>query len=279
MDLLVSLGLVVTDECKANILQSSCLTLVLSKLVGYLIILGAIIVKVPQILKLFQVKSAEGVSGMMFNLEILGYSIAASYGFAKGFPFSTYGENFPLALQNVVILFLIATYTNKSLVPTLTFTVALVSFFVGSAYGMVPLAVLQMLQTSTIFTPEHKYSSFTSKMKFARLAVFLALLALFLAFASAEEQELEIEEEVLDVNEDELLEEDEEEEDEDDDEEDEEDEDEEKSKASKKVKKTGKKQSKKAKKAAKKGNVSSTGSASSISAIVAIVAPIVAALI
>lgn len=44
----------------------------LSKLIGYVIILGAIIVKVPQILKMMGAKSAEGVSMTMFLLEIIG---------------------------------------------------------------------------------------------------------------------------------------------------------------------------------------------------------------
>lgn len=44
----------------------------LSKIIGYVIILGAIIVKVPQILKMMGAKSAEGVSGAMFFLEIVG---------------------------------------------------------------------------------------------------------------------------------------------------------------------------------------------------------------
>lgn len=141
----------------------------LSKLIGYTIILGAVIVKVPQILKMMQAKSAEGVSGLMFILEILGYTISASYGFVKGFPFSTYGENFPLALQStlpfslpilsyltnrwidVVILFLIASYGKKNPLPTISFSVFLAAFFVGAAAGLVPLHLLQWMQTSTIF--------------------------------------------------------------------------------------------------------------------------------
>lgn len=45
----------------------------LSKLLGYLIILGSAIVKVPQITKILRENSVEGLSLEMFVLEIIGY--------------------------------------------------------------------------------------------------------------------------------------------------------------------------------------------------------------
>eukprot|EP01127_Copromyxa_protea_P006597 TRINITY_DN1657_c2_g1_i1.p1 TRINITY_DN1657_c2_g1~~TRINITY_DN1657_c2_g1_i1.p1 ORF type:complete len:248 (+),score=56.45 TRINITY_DN1657_c2_g1_i1:9-752(+) len=150
-DLLIKIGFIASEECTLNVLQTQCLTFMLSKFIGYLIIVGAIIVKVPQILKMLSTKSAQGVSGLMFLLEIVGYTISCSYGFVQGYPFSTYGENFPLALQNVVILFLIASFTKKSAFPVLAFSVVLAAFFASAVFGAVPLDLLQSLQTSTIF--------------------------------------------------------------------------------------------------------------------------------
>lgn len=46
----------------------------LSKALGYLIILGSLIVKVPQIMKILNSNSVEGLSLEMFVLEIIGYS-------------------------------------------------------------------------------------------------------------------------------------------------------------------------------------------------------------
>lgn len=60
----------------------------LSKALGYLIILGSLIVKVPQILKILQSNSVEGLSLEMFVLEIVGYSIlfySLSLGLLTGF--------------------------------------------------------------------------------------------------------------------------------------------------------------------------------------------------
>lgn len=50
----------------------SCVTMILSKLLGYLIIVGALAVKVPQILKIYSSGSAQGVSNLMFQLELVG---------------------------------------------------------------------------------------------------------------------------------------------------------------------------------------------------------------
>jgi hypothetical protein len=51
----------------------------------------------------------------------------------------------------VVILFLIASFNKQNPLPVLSFTVALFAFFSAAALGMVPIKILQMLQTSTIF--------------------------------------------------------------------------------------------------------------------------------
>lgn len=52
---------------------------------------------------------------------------------------------------DVIILFLIASYTNKSPIFTFSFTLLLAAFFGSAAMGLIPVEQLQMLQTSTIF--------------------------------------------------------------------------------------------------------------------------------
>jgi len=87
----------------------------LSKFLGYLIILGAAIVKVPQIMKILKANSVAGLSLEMFVLEIIGYTICTTYGMFNKFPFSTYGETSIIAVQNLVIIYLIFTYRNISM--------------------------------------------------------------------------------------------------------------------------------------------------------------------
>ena len=71
---------------------------------GFAIIAAACIVKVPQILKISQNNSAQGLSLLSFELEQLALSIHGSYGFLLGLPFSGYGEAIVLILQNTFLL-------------------------------------------------------------------------------------------------------------------------------------------------------------------------------
>lgn len=49
-------------------------------------------VKLPQVLAVMRAKSAEGLSLLAFELETLGFLIAATYGFAHKLAFTAYGE-------------------------------------------------------------------------------------------------------------------------------------------------------------------------------------------
>lgn len=90
--------------------------------------LGGAIVKVPQILKIVSSKSARGLSLPAFvcqdeifasawlmsrsvqALDALACGFALAYAARNHFPFSTYGENFFLTIQNVIITLLIVWY-------------------------------------------------------------------------------------------------------------------------------------------------------------------------
>ena len=52
-------------------------------------------------------QSARGLSLPAYILETLAYAITTTYSYRNDFPFSTYGENFFLTLQNTLITFLI----------------------------------------------------------------------------------------------------------------------------------------------------------------------------
>lgn len=59
---------------------------------GYCILLGSTVVKVPQLINVVRARSAAGLSSLSVELETLGYAISASYGLLKQLPFSAYGE-------------------------------------------------------------------------------------------------------------------------------------------------------------------------------------------
>ncbi|KAF8798689.1 mannose-P-dolichol utilization defect 1 protein [Phlegmacium glaucopus] len=93
-----------------NITDVKCLKYSLSKGLGIGIVVGGSIMKVPQILLIVNGRSARGLSLPAYILETLSYAITLAYSFRHQFPFSTYGENFFLTLQNTLITLLIIFY-------------------------------------------------------------------------------------------------------------------------------------------------------------------------
>ncbi|KAG7271423.1 hypothetical protein CRUP_013673 [Coryphaenoides rupestris] len=97
-----------------NFLDVPCLKVVLSKGLGLGIILGSVMVKLPQILKLMGAKSAEGLSFNSVLLELLAITGTMAYSIANDFPFSAWGEALFLMLQTVAIGFLIQHYGGRT---------------------------------------------------------------------------------------------------------------------------------------------------------------------
>lgn len=96
-------------------------------------------------------RSARGLSFSAYVLETLAYAITLAYSFRNGFPFSTYGENFFLTIQNVAITLLILAYSPRPADKTANLTIASLggaaTFF---ALFAVPENILSLLQLSTL---------------------------------------------------------------------------------------------------------------------------------
>ncbi|KAF2203156.1 mannose-P-dolichol utilization defect 1 protein [Delitschia confertaspora ATCC 74209] len=90
-----------------------CLKLAVSKALGIGIIGASSIVKVPQLIKLINSQSSEGVSFLSYLLESGSYLISLSYNIRHGFPFSTYGETALILVQNVIIAALVLKYSGS----------------------------------------------------------------------------------------------------------------------------------------------------------------------
>ncbi len=75
----------------------------MSKAVGYLIIVFAAIVKVPQLIRLVQNWSTHGLVFFSVLAELVMNLVNVSYGVSQGTAFSLYGENVGLAIQNVMV--------------------------------------------------------------------------------------------------------------------------------------------------------------------------------
>ena len=71
---------------------------------GYAVIAGSMLFKVPQAVRIFRKKSAEGLSASMYILETAGIAMSLAFSMKNAFPFSTYGEAVFILIQNVAIM-------------------------------------------------------------------------------------------------------------------------------------------------------------------------------
>ncbi|XP_063305885.1 mannose-P-dolichol utilization defect 1 protein [Pelobates fuscus] len=90
-----------------NLLEVVCLKILLSKVLGIGIIVGSILVKVPQIIKIVRSGTAEGLSFNSVLLELLALTGTMVYSITRGFNFSAWGEVLFLIIQTLIIGFLI----------------------------------------------------------------------------------------------------------------------------------------------------------------------------
>jgi mannose-P-dolichol utilization defect protein 1 len=91
-----------------------CVKLAVSKGLGIAIVGASSIVKIPQLIKLINSGSAEGISFTSYFLESSAYLISLVYNIRHGFPFSTYGETALILAQNVVISCYVLSYTRRA---------------------------------------------------------------------------------------------------------------------------------------------------------------------
>jgi mannose-P-dolichol utilization defect protein 1 len=123
-----------------------CLKLAISKGLGIGIIAASSVVKIPQLLKLVNSKSADGISFLSYLLETSAYLISLAYNVRQGFPFSTYGETGLILVQNVVIAVLVLHYSGKQSAAAL-FVAGLASSAVTLfSEGILDLKTLSYLQ-------------------------------------------------------------------------------------------------------------------------------------
>lgn len=80
---------------------------------GYGIVLGGGIVKIPQIIKIVMDQSVFGLSYFSIILESATNWITIVYSLHAFIPFSIYGENAFILTQNIIILFFFIIYGNK----------------------------------------------------------------------------------------------------------------------------------------------------------------------
>ncbi len=131
------------------IISQSCLAMILSKSMGYGIIAGSTLVKMPQLVKIFVAKSGYGISFFGVLLELIGMTFSAAYAFGNGFPFSSWGECLFLMAVTAGIGYLVLKY-ERNLLSALSFLTmySILTYVLMS--GLTPLSILWSLQAITL---------------------------------------------------------------------------------------------------------------------------------
>ncbi|KAK3873065.1 hypothetical protein Pcinc_021899 [Petrolisthes cinctipes] len=147
--------LILTPACydeffvEFNFLHVPCLKAALSKGLGLAIVGGAILVKVPQILKIVGARSGQGISIIGTILELLAIGFNVSYSFVNRYPFSSYGDGVFLLIQTAIIGALVFFY-GGSAKKGILFFITVLSTITFLCSGSVSLKILWMLQASNI---------------------------------------------------------------------------------------------------------------------------------
>lgn len=123
-----------------------CMKLAVSKVLSVAIVAASSVVKVPQMIKLINSGSAEGVSFIGYLLETASFMITLVYNIRNKFPFSSFGETVFIVVQNVAICFLVLEYSGRGQMGTaLIAAMAGVGFLLFNS-DIVNMEMLQYLQ-------------------------------------------------------------------------------------------------------------------------------------
>lgn len=100
-------------------------------------------------------QSARGLSLVAYILETVAYAITLAYSYRNNFPFSTYGENLFLTIQNALITLLIIHYPQSRLTraqPSAAAVPVAALLMIASSVALVavPTPTLALLQLATL---------------------------------------------------------------------------------------------------------------------------------
>ncbi|KXZ51950.1 hypothetical protein GPECTOR_11g74 [Gonium pectorale] len=142
-DLLNTTKAVLTHVIETRSLpEVDLIKLLISQVLGYGILAGACITKLPQILLIWQAGTAEGLSTEMFEIETYTLLVAALYGYIRQLPFNTYGESVALALQNLIILALVYGYSRAPMMRRLGVGAVYVALIVQALQGSITVDMI-----------------------------------------------------------------------------------------------------------------------------------------
>lgn len=129
---------------KQHFFDMGCNKMILSKVLGYAILVGSLMVKVPQIVKIYWNRSGEGVSVLAESIMLAAIFGSMAYGFTSEFPLSAYGDSFFLFIQTILIILLVLYYKRQYLLVIIYLLLSLL-VTVLMYRRMIPIGVVGIL--------------------------------------------------------------------------------------------------------------------------------------
>ncbi|XP_015176278.1 PREDICTED: mannose-P-dolichol utilization defect 1 protein homolog [Polistes dominula] len=132
-----------------DFLHAECFKATLSKILGLGIIAGSLLVKVPQIVKIFQNKDSKGINIYSVLMDLFAITAMTSYSFVSGFPFSSWGDGVSLGIQTLIIAILVFHYNGDSAKAT-AFLAGYMAILTAVVSGLAPINLLWTCQAMNI---------------------------------------------------------------------------------------------------------------------------------
>ena len=79
---------------------------------GYMILIGAVVTRLPQVWKVWRNKACEGLNPVSHEIEAFGYVTCVLNGWRAGLPVDTWGENLSHSTCGIGMLLMIYSYAK-----------------------------------------------------------------------------------------------------------------------------------------------------------------------
>nr|CCC91498.1 conserved hypothetical protein [Trypanosoma congolense IL3000] len=156
----------------------------IATVVPYGIVFGSVLLKLPQIMKILQQRSADGISMSSLGIELISCVITASWGISQSLMFKDYGESVLIMIEMFLLVILAGCLQRKFVLTVALFTVA------ASALGFMSIGRLprdvheQLLRLQVLFAFSSRVPQITMNFRNKSTGQ-LSALTFFLAVAGA----------------------------------------------------------------------------------------------
>ncbi|XP_075958655.1 mannose-P-dolichol utilization defect 1 protein-like [Anarhichas minor] len=125
-----------------------CLKFIMNRIVGFWILLDALLAQLPQLFKILWRRSAEGLSLTSVLLQLYAFSCPVVYAVANNYPLFAWAERLFTLAQTAAIVFLILHYRGDTLTGMLLLLAYGGAMFLLGSYAAA--AVVSVMQASSL---------------------------------------------------------------------------------------------------------------------------------